>query len=145
MGNRTTKPAPKSKSKGDTKRKETVRAKKADSPPLLSAQDELDKKWKEYYAGSIAKFHRDRAKFIFLGCLAKSYRVKKIENRQYGYWFKDEEDDMTPKCDSVYAEFSIDFELAHNSSHPIDLKLSAIFNNKKYALFDDNFATKDWT
>mmetsp|Transcript_48155 Transcript_48155/g.43172 ORF Transcript_48155/g.43172 Transcript_48155/m.43172 type:complete len:174 (-) Transcript_48155:97-618(-) len=51
---------------------------------------------------------------------------------------------MIPKCDSVYADFSIDFSLTHNGNK-VKLKLTALFNNRKYALFDDNFATKDWT
>ena len=139
MGNTKAKASPKDKKDDDKKN-----SKKEKTPPKLDAAEELDKKWKEFYSSTIAKFHRNRDKFIFLGAVGKSYRVKAIENKQFGYWYKDEDDNMIPKCDSVFADFSIDFSLTHNSSK-INLKLTALFNNRKYALFDDNFATKDWT
>ena len=139
MGNKQQKEA----SKKDNNSKQR-NSKKEKTPPVLGEEEELDRKWKEFYSGTIAKFHRNRPLFIMLGSLAKSYRVKQITNKQFGYWYKDESDQMIPKCDSVYADFSINFSLTHNENK-IDLRLSAIFNNRKYALFDDNFATKDWT
>ena len=135
MGNKSSKRAPKHT---NDEAKQIEKAKE-ESPPLLDETEELDKKWKEFYSSTIAKFHRHRPKFIFLGSLAKSYRVRSIENQQFGYWYKD--DNMVPKCDSVFADFSICFSLTHNDCK-VNLKLTALFNNKKYKLFDDNFATK---
>eukprot|EP01084_Bolivina_argentea_P031339 58000_1 len=140
MGNKQAKSKKGTKDDDDDKKKEE----KEETPPLPDEAEALDDKWKTFYSGNIAKFHRNRAKFIFLGSLAKTYRVKAIENKQFGYWYKDENDNMTPKCDEIYADFSINFTLNHNET-TINLKLSAIFNNRSYEDFDDNFATKEWT
>ena len=143
MGNRASKRR-KSKSKEQDDDQKEKPKEVSETPPLADPATALDAKWREFYMSAISKFHRNRAKFVFLGALAKSYTVQSIENKQFGYWYHDEKDGNQPKCDSVYADFSIRFNLKYNTKS-IKLKLSAMFDNKKYALFDDNFASKDWT
>ena len=96
------------------------------------ARSNVEKTWRKFYAPWISRYSKDRKKFVTMGSLCNSVKVKKINNIKKEIWLEDNQ----KQCDSVYVQFDIYIDMKYKKES-LNLELSTFFHDK-FNLFDDN-------
>eukprot|EP00486_Rosalina_sp_Unknown_P015779 CAMPEP_0201582862 /NCGR_PEP_ID=MMETSP0190_2-20130828/91431_1 /ASSEMBLY_ACC=CAM_ASM_000263 /TAXON_ID=37353 /ORGANISM="Rosalina sp." /LENGTH=90 /DNA_ID=CAMNT_0048023665 /DNA_START=25 /DNA_END=294 /DNA_ORIENTATION=+ len=55
----------------------------------VQARAKVEKTWKKFYAPWISKYSKDRKKFVTMGALCNSVKIKKITNVKKEIWMED--------------------------------------------------------